>query len=68
MSIISLIIIIVLIILAIAALKFLVGAARTIISLALFVIAIAFLIYVLTGHDPFGVVETTGKAISMITG
>jgi hypothetical protein len=71
MSILSLIIIIALILLALAALKFLVGAARTIISLALIVIAISFLIYVLTGNDPFGVTaaatDAVGKAVNLVT-
>ncbi len=70
MSIISLLIIIGLILLAIAALKFLAGTAKTVISIALFVIAIAFLIYVVTGHDPFGItnaaVDAAGKAINAI--
>ena len=72
MSIISLLIIIGLIVLAFLALKFLVGTARHIISIALFVIAIAFAIYVLTGNDPFGIAQTTmdvaGKAVNTITG
>ena len=71
MSIISILIIIALFLLAIAALKFLVGAARKIISIALFIIAIAFLIYVVTGHDPFGITNATinaaGKAIDLVT-
>jgi len=70
MSILSLLIIIALILLAIAALKFLAGAAKTIISIALFAIAIAFLIYVLTGNDPFGIAKATvdaaGKAASLV--
>ncbi len=71
MSILSLIIIIALILLALAALKFLVGAARTIIAIALIAIAVSFLIYVLTGNDPFGVTAATtdavGKAVSLVT-
>ncbi len=72
MSITSLLIIIGLIVLAFLALKFLVGAAKHIIAIALFVIAIAFAIYVFTGHDPFGIAQTTmdvaGKAVSSLTG
>jgi hypothetical protein len=72
MSIISLLIIIGLVFLAFLALKFLVGTARHIISIALFVIALAFAIYVLTGNDPFGIAHTTmdvaGKAVNTITG
>jgi len=70
MSILSLLIIIALILLAIAAFKFLAGAARTVISIALFVIAIAFLIYVITGNDPFGItratVDAAGKAVDLV--
>ncbi|VVB80977.1 Uncharacterised protein [uncultured archaeon] len=64
MSIISLLILIALIILAVIAFKFLVGALKKIIPLAIVLIAIAYLIYVLTGHDPFAVQEAVGKAIS----
>lgn len=64
MSILSLLIIIALIILAVAAFKLMAGALKKIIPLALVVIAIAYLIYVLTGHDPFAVEEAVGKAIS----
>ncbi|GEM_PF-2971674 len=64
MSIISILILIALIILAVAAFKFLVGALKKVIPLALILIAIAYLIYVLTGHDPFAVEEAVGKAIS----
>ena len=72
MSIISLLIIIGLIVLAFLAFKFLFGAAKHIISIGLFVLAIVFAIYVLTGHDPFGIAHTTmdvaGKAVSALTG
>ena len=64
MSIISLLIIIALIILAVIAFKLVTGALKKIIPLALIIIAILYLIYVLTGHDPFAVGETVGKAIS----
>ena len=68
MSIISLIILIVLVALAIAALKFLAGAARTIISIGLFVLAALLLLFVLTGNDPFGVGQATAGIISQVVG
>jgi hypothetical protein len=64
MSIISLLIIIALIVLGVIAIKFLVGMARTLVSLGLFLLAALLLIFVLTGNDPFGV----GQAITGIVG
>ncbi len=55
MGLFTIILIVGLIILAVVAIKFLVGAARTIISLALFLLAAILLINFLTGQDLFGV-------------
>ncbi len=68
MSIISLIIIIVLIVLAIVAFKFLVGAAKHIVSIALFAIAAIVTLYFLTGFDVFGIGHTAGAAVKSVTG
>jgi hypothetical protein len=58
----SIILLILLIFLAIAALKFLMGAARTIVSFTLFILAALLLVSFLTGSDFLGV----GAAITGI--
>ncbi|MBW2969993.1 hypothetical protein KY309_01635 [Candidatus Woesearchaeota archaeon] len=65
MSIQSLILIIVLLILAVFAFKYFVGTLKKAVPLILVIIAILYLVYVLTGHDPFSVGETVGRAISV---
>jgi len=60
------ILIIIIIILAVLAFKFLVGAARTVISIGLFIIAAALTMYVLTGYDFMGIGSTIGAAVSNI--
>ena len=59
----SIIILIGIIILAVLALKFLSGIVKKVVSLALFVIAAAFLLYWFNGTDLFGIV---GLATSLL--
>ncbi|PIN74592.1 hypothetical protein COV18_06895 [Candidatus Woesearchaeota archaeon CG10_big_fil_rev_8_21_14_0_10_37_12] len=70
----SLILIIVIILLTVTAIKFLVGAARTVITIGLIVLAIALILSVMSGKDPFeikdtatGVTENVGQAIQGTT-
>ena len=67
MTLLDLILIVIVLLLAAAAFKFLVGMAKTIISLLLFGIAIALLLWVLTGHDILGVGATAGAVIDLVS-
>jgi len=54
------------IILAVMALRFLAGIARTVISLALFVLAAGLLISLLTGNDLLGIGPTMGGVVNVV--
>ncbi|HLF55115.1 MAG TPA: hypothetical protein VI612_05345 [Candidatus Nanoarchaeia archaeon] len=66
MGLFTIILIIGIIALAVMALHFLVGLVRTVVSLALFVIAAGLLISLMTGTDLIGIGPTMGSVVSTV--
>lgn len=67
MALITIALIIIAVIAGIMALNFLLGLAKTVISLGCFIIAAGLLLSLLTGYDLFGVGPTVGAAVNNVT-